>query len=552
MTIKRKLLLNSIIALGLSILIIGFIIFNMLSIQSSNQDKVPLLLLVQKLEAETSLIKQSLYTFSYNKTDRDKQDALVNLQTTDQLFKSVEKLIVQPESKEILSKAYGKFEKLKVATENALNSRNSDEVNRQAIRTEGILNDLYLLNSYVKNDYENFQLQLKAQIKYVITSTLIGSLILILVSIIFSVIVTNSITKPLKKLANNAEKIASGDLSVDPIIYKGKDELGKLNLSFSTMVRQLNGLIHSIELASKQLEEFSEEIVEENQALKNICNQVAISTDELSSGSQSISEDLQSTVKLIELMDRQFDHSVKMSKQSVIYSEKAINAIQIGNQVIEKQRFSIEENINVSRSIEDATEKFTNYTTNIESMAKTVSTIADQTNLLALNATIEAARAGEAGKGFAIVANEVRELAEKSTGATKQIFDMVNLIKNGLTDMIQTVQTGVEMSSFQMESMDSTTEAFKQIEKEVECISLELEILVIGMTKSKDLSDQVTNNVENISVVIEQSTAGSEEISASTSEQFRSFEKMLKKVMILRKLTEDLNQEVGKFNVKTE
>jgi methyl-accepting chemotaxis protein len=62
----------------------------------------------------------------------------------------------------------------------------------------------------------------------------------------------------------------------------------------------------------------------------------------------------------------------------------------------------------------------------------------------------------------------------------------------------------------------------------------------------------VTNNVENISVVVEQSTAGSEEISASTSEQFRSFEKMLKKVMILRELTEDLNQEVGKFNVKTE
>ncbi|TYR80440.1 methyl-accepting chemotaxis protein [Priestia megaterium] len=550
MTIKKKILINSLIALALSILMIIFIIVRMLSIQSSNKDYVNVLLTVQELKAETKATMQSLNTYAYNMTDGNKNDALNQLAIMEKLLTKTDGVVNEKKAQAILKQAQTKFTALNKQSVDALKSGNASEVKRQSLRTQGISNDIYMLDLYTSSHYDYLQEVLKSKIGFIINFAIIGSLLLILVTTFIIVRMANGITAPLKQLAENAQKVSDGNLLVTNVTYKHNDELGLLNKAFSKMVDQLTSLLTSIENASQKVDHFTKELEKENQSLTESSRQVAVSTDELSSGAQSISEDLQSSVDLIEQMDKEFAHNVSRAQQSVNYTHEANEVISNGRKTIDEQKELIVTSVKATRSIEQATTNFTNYALKIEDMAKTVSYIADQTNLLALNAAIEAARAGEAGKGFAVVADEIRKLAENSTQATKQIFEMVNLIKAGLTSISSSVEEGVKITDDQNMNMNRTLANFEQIEEKVQSISTVLEDLVSGVDHSKKSNEHVLQNIESISAVVEETAAGSEEISASTAEQLYSMDKIVERISSLRKLTEELNTTVSEFKLK--
>ncbi|UAL53283.1 methyl-accepting chemotaxis protein [Metabacillus dongyingensis] len=550
MSLKKKLLLNSLSIIIMATLMIGFIIVNMLSIQSSNQNEVPVLLNIEKLQGELTVTKQSLNNFAFSLTDAQKEETLQSLQRNEKLIEEINQTAKDKNTKQAFQKASIKFKAFKEETGQALNQKNQAEAKRQSVRVDGISNDVHLMNFYSNERYEMLQENLKKQIEFVILSAIIGTALLILLSSYIVIRMTNAITKPLKGLSHQASEIANGNLAVAAISYKGKDEIAALNDSFTSMTHQLKGLLFSIDSVSKEVEGFAKDLEGENRALTEISNQVAVSTDELSAGSQSISSDLQDAVTLIERMDFDFSVNVTRSEQSVQYGKETVNAITSGQSAIKAQRLLIQENMNTTRQIEESTRTFIGYMTKIEDMAKVVSNIADQTNLLALNAAIEAARAGEAGKGFAVVAAEVRKLAEESTGATSQIFEMVSLIQSGISSISESVVNGVSIAQKQQNGMDHTTSAFEAIDHKVKGITSELNDLKSGILNSKKLGEQVLQNVESISAVVEETAAGSEQISASTTEQLLAFEKMVEKVIELRQLTDDLNQTLSKFKLQ--
>ncbi|RSD24998.1 methyl-accepting chemotaxis protein [Mesobacillus subterraneus] len=547
MTIKKKLLLNLLLAIGLSIVMISFIIYRMLMVQASNQDYVQVLLTVQQLQAETSATKQSLNNFSFNPTEGNRQEALTKMEKTSQIFTQAQGLIKQENSKQVLGQAFEKFTALESEAEKALEINISAEVKRQSLRSEGVLNDLHLLNIQVNEYYDFLQEDLKNQIQFIIWSAVFGSIVLLVVAGGIGIRLTSSITRPLKQIAVNAQEIAKGNLIIEKVSYKHKDELGTLNESFDQMAAQLTTLLQKVNKASKEVEDFAEEIEQENVSLTEISNQVAVSTDELSAGAQTVSEDLQQSVELIDEMDKEIMMNLDHTQESSFYSKEAVEAIGEGRKAIEGQKQLITENKKASFSIQAATDQFVGYAAKIENMAASVSAIAAQTNLLALNAAIEAARAGEAGKGFAVVASEVRKLAEESNSATTQIFDMVNLLKTGLEEIGEAVNKGGAIAEEQMESMDLTMASFENIETKVTGISEKISQLMKGMEASKDLGAKVLHNVESISAVVEETAAGSEEISASTTEQLSAFGNLSRKVTDLRKLTNELNDSVKVF-----
>ncbi|MBS4174962.1 methyl-accepting chemotaxis protein [Bacillus sp. FJAT-49736] len=549
MKLKSKLLLNSFFTLAIAIIMIVYIIIKMLTVQSSNQDYVNILLSVQKLDSQIGTVKQSLSNYSYNMSDANKQKGLADIKNAESDFAEVQSLLENDSNIETVHKAFIKFKELKSDSTIALNEHNSAEAGRQSIRTEGIINDLYLLKLNTSNYYDYLKDLQKQQIGNIITFAIVGSVILIILSASIGFLLTRSITLPLRKLSENAGEIAKGNLVVNNINYKVNDEIGLLNQSFEAMVSHLKELIHAVELTSEKVEIYAKEIEGENFLLKEISEQVAISTEELSTGTQTISNDLQDAVAVIEKMDNEFAVNVELTNLSSKYNEEAVQSIENGQNAITEQEILMKENVDATKQIEEATRKFVLYTTKIEDMARSVSSIADQTNLLALNAAIEAARAGEAGKGFAVVADEVRMLAEESASATKQIFEMVNRIQDGLQHVQHSVEEGVAIAGKQSVSMDLTLRSFVEINEKVAGISGNIKDLVTGMSLSKKLGSQVLSNVENISAVVQQTAAGSEEISASTAEQLSASEKMVDKVSSLRALTSELNHTLSKFTL---
>ena len=550
MTIKKKILLNSLIGLVLSILMIAFIIFRMLSIQTSNQDYVKVLLTVGSLKAETNASMQSLNTFAFNMTDANKNLAINDLENTGATYKELDSLLKEKQSKAILKRAETKFKILQTEALAALKESNASEVKRQSLRTHGIANDISQLDLYTSKHYTYLEESMESNIQFVIMFALIGSVILAIITTLLILRMANKITNPLKKLAENAKEIAAGNLLVSHVNYKHNDELGVLNQSFTKMVDQLTSILTSVDTASQRIDQFAIEFEVEYHSLTESSNQVAVSTDELSRGTQSISEDLQSSVELVELMDKEFGMNVARAKQSAEYAHGTNEVISAGREAINEQKSLITKNIKATRTIEAATKDFSIYAGKIEDMAKAVSEIANQTNLLALNAAIEAARAGEAGKGFAVVSDEVRKLAEHSTQATKQIFETVNLIKNGLISISSSVEVGVGITDQQNTNIKRTLETFEQIEEKVTGISEVLDHLVTGVDTSKKSNEHVLQNVESISAIVEETAAGSEEISASTVEQLHSITKVVGKVASLKELTESLNKTISHFQLK--
>lgn len=549
MTIKKKIVTNSLFVLGLSILMIIIIIFRMLSIQNTSSDYVNVLLAVHDVNAETKTSMQSLNTLAYNMTDGNKESVRNQLDLTEEKFIIAEGLVQEKEARDILLKAQEKFMLLKVEALAAVEENNSAEINRQSLRNVGVVNDIYMVDLYTTAHYDFLQESLAEKIKEIITFAIIGSIFVVIGTIVIILRLANTITNPLKELAANAEEIAAGNLVVEQIHYDKNDELGQLNRSFDTMTAQLRVLLQSVDGASKQVDDYTRELETENNHLAEASNQVTLSTEELAKGTQSISEDLQNSVELIEQMNEEFGHNVDRARSSAEYAQMASKAIVEGRTAIDEQRVLIVSNNEASKSIENATEQFMQYAVRIEDMAKTVSEIAAQTNLLALNAAIEAARAGEAGKGFAVVASEVRNLADDSTVATTQIFEMVNLMKDGLGLIVDSVGKGVEIAVEQEGSVIRTLNTFKNIEGEMESITAAVAGLVAGVDNSKRSNDTILENTENISAVVEQTAAGSEEISASAEEQLRSIGNVVDKVTALRELSTELNETISRFRL---
>ncbi|WP_235341077.1 methyl-accepting chemotaxis protein [Anoxybacillus thermarum] len=550
MTIKQRLLFHSLVTPVIAGTIIVFIIINMLSIQSSNQDFVPLMMKAQHLQAELKATKQSLSNYAYSPTEGNKQEVAVHLAETEKLLQALNKGLTEPYFRSALEQVNKKFAELAKRSNEALDANDVAEIRRQSMRAEGALNDVHVVNTYVSEYYTYMQKTLQKQIDRVITISLVAIAVVLLFAGFSGVRLTKKMSTPLRNIAENAKQIANGNLRIEPVNYDGKDELADLNAAFTTMAEQLNALLQSVDTVSKQVEAFAVEIDEETKMLTEINNQVAVSTNELSAGSQSISEDLQSAVQLIERMESTVQQNVGRTEQTARYSDEAVEAITHGQAALAEQKGFIDENTKATASIEQSTAQFAAYASKIEDMAKAVADIATQTNLLALNAAIEAARAGEAGKGFAVVAEEVRKLAEESSKATGQIFEMVQLIQSGLTNVTEAVRRGVDIAEAQAKAIETTTEAFAQIENKVHHITADIQALVVGMNESKELGKNVLQNVESISAVVEQSAAGSEQIAASMVEQLEAFKKMGEKVTTLRQLTDDLQQMMAKFQMK--
>src|SRR5690625_4731358 len=323
MTIKKKILLNSLSVLALSILMIAIIIVRMMAIQNTSSDYVNVLLAVHDVNAETKATMNSLNTLAYNMTDSNKENVLTQLEVTTVAFEEAERLIEEKDAREILLTAQEKFVVLKEASLAAVDENNSAEINRQSLRNLGIVNDIYMVDLYTSAHYDYLQELLAKQIKDVITFAILGTIFVILGTIVIVLRLANAVTNPLKKLATNAEEIASGNLIVEEILYDKNDELGQLNRSFSTMTDQLRSLLQSIDQASRHVDDYTIELDAENNYLAEVSNQVTLSTEELAKGTQSISEDLQSSVELIEQVNHEFASNVDRAKSSADHAAMA-------------------------------------------------------------------------------------------------------------------------------------------------------------------------------------------------------------------------------------
>jgi methyl-accepting chemotaxis protein len=316
------------------------------------------------------------------------------------------------------------------------------------------------------------------------------------------------ISKPLIKVTDTLGKVAKGDLTVEPLNVKSRDEIALLSNSCNVMVSNLRKVIEGTLNSAQSVAAASQEI--------------SASTEEIASGSTSQANDAATMSELFKELSSAINSVARSAEQAAELSNRTMDIAKDGGKVI---RTSID-GMNL---VSDQMSKLEEDSNKIGDIIEVIDDIAQQTNLLALNAAIEAARAGEQGRGFAVVADEVRKLAERSSEATKQITVIIKGMQENTKQSVKSVEDGVASSK-------QTGEAFENIISMVNDSAQKVTEIAAASEQQAAQSSEVQVSIESISAATEESAASSEE-TASTAQS-------------LAQLAEELNGTVSIFKIK--
>ncbi|MCC3448091.1 MAG: methyl-accepting chemotaxis protein [Microcoleus sp. PH2017_25_DOB_D_A] len=447
-----------------------------------------------------------------------------------ELNKEYERIgIVNPRQIQIDLLKQGKTKSPELATAasavEVLNRMNDKALNEKVITfqaaTEGML-ELLNYDRQLAADSGKAATEDISQTRFwVILGTLLGPLTAVLFGLYFS----NTIAKPLgAKIAgvvDVAEKMSIGDLTGEVHVSDTKDEISKLENSFRSMNRGLAGLIKQVQTSGIQITSSATQIAASGKQLEATVNEQAASTNEVVATAKEIAA---TSGKLVKTMD-EVSHMAESTAREASTGQKELVRMENTMKVLGNATISISNKLGI------ISEK----ANNINSIVTTITKVADQTNLLSLNAAIEAEKAGEYGMGFAVVAREIRRLADQTAVAT---LDIENMVK----EMQSAVSTGVmEMDKFShevskgMEDIRNIGVQLAEIIQQVQSLTPRFDSVNRGMEAQSEGAQQISETMAQLA-----------ETSLQTADALREINSA---IGLLNEAAQGMRHEISRFKV---
>jgi methyl-accepting chemotaxis protein len=314
---------------------------------------------------------------------------------------------------------------------------------------------------------------------------------------------TRGIVRPLNHAVLIADALAVGNLN-KKVEVSSKDEIGQLLSSMQTMVRKLRSVIANVKIAS-------DDVASGSQVLSD-------SSDDLNKGSQELTLQIEQVVTAMTEVSQTIMDVAKNASFAAEASMKASETATKGKTIVDTTADDMGRIAQITQEAASTIEELGKSSAQIGEIVAVINGIADQTNLLALNAAIEAARAGEQGRGFAVVADEVRKLAERTSQATKDIAQRIKSIQAASKDSVNAisrasseVESGVGLAKEASLSMDSIVEASSGAGDIVQRIAAATE-------QQSTATEEVTQSMENISDITKKAAGSTNDIKLSADE----------------------------------
>lgn len=417
------------------------------------------------------------------------------------------------------------------------------EINRAALNDT--LKELQKTNITNAESINTLNHESEKEIVIFVTVIILVALILL---VILSVVIARMIVRPIKEVKGLLTEAENGDFTVKGS-YQSKDEIGELTTSFNNMTNTLQSVFTTVQDSSQQVASASEQLSASAEQNSKASEHITLTVQELASGSDKQVDKVADSSKVITEITNHTktiaDHTEKITKDVLHASEMSLE----GNQAIKKvneQMNSIYENVN---SLSEAIKGLNDRSNEIGQITNVITGISAQTNLLALNAAIEAARAGEHGKGFAVVADEVRKLAEESTSSTEKIAQLIQLIQSDTDKTIQTMKKAAEEVYSGLNVVHVAGDSFQKIELAVNGVVSQIEDISESLKKLANGTDIVNESIQNVSDVAKESAMITQNISAATEEQLASMEEISSSSQSLARLADDLQIVIKQFKI---
>ena len=525
-----------------------------------NNEIMPKIQMVNKVNIQTDnvLIATQKFLLSKNQTDRDHylQEVKSIIAQVEQAAKEYQATLTTKEGEEGFEEfqsSWAVYVDSLIAINSLVSAGQVDEaiaksfeVNDLYDKTQGNINDLISLH---EEQADTLQKEGAADFNKSVVLLIVVSVISFVLVIGIVIFFIRAIKRPVELLSEQAKELANGNLRLEPVQINNQDEIGQLATDFNVMHTNLKGLIQG-------LQEHIQTVAATSEELSASAEETSKATDQITSAMVDVSEGA----------DRQVE-GARTSNESISEMVIGMDQASVSVQSVSDLAASTKEYTALGSSMMDQTMKqMTNIQYSSDTTAKVVhslgerseeisqivgliTTIADQTNLLALNAAIEAARAGEAGKGFAVVADEVKKLAENSSVAANQIREVIVAIQQEVGEAIHAMKVSTSTVEEGIELVKKSEDNFHGISSMIENVSAQTENISAVIEQLSANTISIKGQIDEVAALSEDSSDQAQTVAAAAEEQNATMEEISASAQVLGNLSAELQEMVQQFKV---